>query len=135
MQEHRAPVFLVATANRIEALPPELLRKGRFDEIFFVDLPTPEVRREILAIHLRKRSRDPEGFDLDRLAEASDGFSGAELEQAVLSGLHTAFAEDRELKTEDVRDALLQSPPLSVTMAERIERLREWAKTRCVPAD
>jgi AAA+ superfamily predicted ATPase len=135
MQEHRAPVFLVATANRIEALPPELLRKGRFDEIFFVDLPTPEVRREILAIHLRKRNRDPERFDLDALVEASDRFSGAELEQAVLSGLHAAFAEDRELKMEDVRDALLESPPLSVTMAERVERLREWARTRCVPAD
>jgi SpoVK/Ycf46/Vps4 family AAA+-type ATPase len=90
MQEHPAPVFIVATANDIDALPPELLRKGRFDEIFFVDLPDPEVRREILAIHLRKRQRDPAAFDLDALAAAADGFSGAELEQADVAALHDA---------------------------------------------
>jgi ATP-dependent 26S proteasome regulatory subunit len=135
MQEHRAPVFLVATANNIEALPPELLRKGRFDEIFFVDLPGKPVRRQILAIHLKKRGRDPDHFDLDLLADASEGYSGSELEQAIVSGLHEAFGEGSELRTAHVLDALRGSPPLSVTMAERVQRLRHWASARCVPAD
>ncbi|HPD30150.1 MAG TPA: AAA family ATPase [Phycisphaerae bacterium] len=135
MQEHRAPVFLVATANDIEALPPELLRKGRFDEIFFVDLPEASTRREIFAIHLRKRGRDPEKFDLDKLAERSEGFSGAEIEQAVVSGLHHAFAEGAALDTDRLLQALEQSPPLSVTMAESVQALRQWAKGRCMPAD
>src|SRR5690606_20879414 len=127
MQEHRAPVFLVATANDIEALPPELLRKGRFDEIFFVDLPSAETRRQIFAIHLSKRRRDPAGFDLDALAAASEGYSGAEIEQAIVSALHEAFAGKRDLTTELILDALRSSPPLSVTMAERIDSLRAWA--------
>lgn len=135
MQEHRAPVFLVATANDIEALPPELLRKGRFDEIFFVDLPTPEARRAIFEIHLRRRNRDPQTFDLDALTAAADGFSGAEIEQAVIAALYDAFAVHRELTTADIVDAVLRSPPLSVTMAERIANLRAWAADRCVPAD
>jgi ATP-dependent 26S proteasome regulatory subunit len=135
MQEHAAPVFLVATANDIEALPPELLRKGRFDEIFFVDLPRKDTRRQIFAIHLRKRKRDPDDFDLDALAEASDGFSGAEIEQAVLAALHDAFAQGTELSTEHVLKLLKSSPPLSVTMAEKVDDLREWARGRCVPAD
>jgi MoxR-like ATPase len=135
MQEHRAAVFLVATANDIEALPPELLRKGRFDEIFFVDLPRKSTRRQIFAIHLKKRKRDPENFDLDALAAAADGFSGAEIEQAVISALHDAFAQKEELNTEHVLRALKTSPPLSVTMAETVAELREWARGRCVPAD
>ena len=135
MQERAAPVFLIATANDIEALPPELLRKGRFDEIFFVDLPSPEARRAIFAIHLKKRKRDAKSFDLDALVEASDGFSGAEIEQAVLAGLHDAFALRAELSTGHVLKALRESPPLSVTMREKIEALREWSKGRCVPAD
>ncbi len=135
MQEHPAPVFIVATANDIDALPPELLRKGRFDEIFFVDLPDPEVRREILAIHLRKRQRDPAAFDLDALAAAADGFSGAELEQAVVAALHDAYASKTDLATVHLRRALAASPPLSVTMAERVAALRAWAHARCVPAD
>lgn len=135
MQEHTAAVFLVATANDIEALPPELLRKGRFDEIFFVDLPGKEARRQIFAIHLRKRKRDPEHFDLDALAEASEGFSGAEIEQAVVSALHAAFAGNTELTTGHVLTALRTSPPLSVTMAEKVAALRQWARGRCVPAD
>ena len=134
MQDHTAPVFIVATANDIEALPPELLRKGRFDEIFFVDLPNEAVRREIFAIHLRKREREPEMFDLDALAAAAVGFSGAEIEQAVVSSLHTAFSSATELTTQHILDAVRTSPPLSVTMAERIEALRRWASTRCVPA-
>ncbi|MFT5423451.1 MAG: hypothetical protein ACI89L_001228 [Phycisphaerales bacterium] len=134
MQDHTAPVFLIATANNIDALPPELLRKGRFDEIFFVDLPDAEARRMIFAIHLKKRSRDPEKFDLDTLTDAADGFSGAEIEQAVIAGLHTAFSEKRELTTEDVLKCVRTSPPLSVTMAEKVAKLRAWAKERCVPA-
>lgn len=134
MQDHRAPVFLVATANNIDALPPELLRKGRFDEIFFVDLPGDEARRVIFSIHLRKRSRDPARFDLDRLAAASDGFSGAEIEQAVVASLHGAFASGGEPTTESIVEQLRTSPPLSVTMAEKVAALRSWASERCVPA-
>ncbi len=135
MQEHRAPVFLVATANDIEALPPELLRKGRFDEIFFVDLPSKPIRAEILAVHLRKRNRDPVGFDIESLANKSEGYSGAEIEQAILSAMHDAFAARAGLDTERIVAALEGSPPLSVTQAERVSALRRWAKGRCVPAD
>jgi len=135
MQEHRSPVFLVGTANDIEALPPELLRKGRFDEIFFVDLPTLETREKILAIHLRKRRHDPDQFDLRALAQATDGYSGAEIEQGIISALHGCFADRAELTTERVLAALAQSPPLSVTMREKVEALRAWAAGRCVPAD
>ncbi|MFQ5411488.1 MAG: AAA family ATPase [Phycisphaerae bacterium] len=135
MQEHAEPVFLVATANDIEALPPEMLRKGRFDEIFFVDLPEKSTRSEIFAIHLHKRNRDPAAFDLDRLAECSKGFTGAEIEQAILSALHNAFADNAEIDTERLVQALESSPPLSVTQRERVEALRHWAAGRCVPAD
>jgi SpoVK/Ycf46/Vps4 family AAA+-type ATPase len=135
MQEHTAPVFLIATANDIEALPPELLRKGRFDEIFFVDLPAPAARKQIFSIHLKKRGRDPGKFDLEALATASDGFSGAEIEQAIYSALHEAFSAGEELNTKHILDALKESPPLSVTMREKVEELREWSKGRCVCAD
>jgi hypothetical protein len=134
MQEHREPVFLVATANDIEALPPELLRKGRFDEIFFVDLPKEDVRKQIFEIHLKKRRRDPKQFDLDKLAAASEGFSGAEIEQAVIAAMHDAFAEKTKMTTEGILSAIQASPPLSVTMSEKIHALKQWAKTRCVPA-
>jgi len=136
MQEHQSPVFLVATANDIEALPPELLRKGRFDEIFFVDLPKRQTRKEIFAIHLRKRRRHPGDFNLDNLADASEGFSGAEIEQTVVSALHDAFANGSyKLDTELILHAIKISPPLSVTMAERIQALQQWAANRCVSAD
>ncbi len=135
MQEHTEPVFLVATANDIEALPPELLRKGRFDEIFFVDLPPFETRKEIFAIHLSKRKRQAEDFDLPQLAEASDGFSGAEIEQAIIAALHNAFSAGQQLTTDEMLSVLAASPPLSVTMAERVETLRQWAQGRCVPAE
>ena len=135
MQEHAAPVFLVATANDIEALPPELLRKGRFDEIFFVDLPREDTRAQIFAIHIRKRKRDPDQFDLAALAAAAQGFSGAEIEQAVISALHEAFAQNTDLNTEHILRAVKNSPPLSVTMAEKVATLRHWAKGRCVLAD
>ena len=134
MQEHDSPVFLVATANDIEALPPELLRKGRFDEIFFVDLPSEDVRKMIFRIHLEKRDRDAANFDLEALANAAEGFSGAEIEQAVVAGLHHAFADRSELSTQMLLKTIEQSPPLSVTMSEKIANLRAWAEGRCVPA-
>ena len=130
MQEKREPVFVVATANRIDMLPPELLRKGRFDEIFFVDLPTPEVRAEILRIHLKKKGRDPADYDLDALVQNSVGFSGAELEEAVREGLFDAFAEERELASAHIAAALKGTFPLSRTMREEIEGLRRWARVR-----
>ncbi len=135
MQERKAPVFVIATANDIEALPPELLRKGRFDEIFFVDLPRPDVRKAMAAIHLKKRMYDPAGFDLDGLAAASEGYTGAEIEQAVVAGMHQAFSRGLKMTSEDVLRALQGSPPLSVTMKERVEGLREWARGRCTPVD
>jgi len=134
MQEHREAVFLVATANDIEALPPELLRKGRFDEIFFVDLPGEEARRRIFEIHLSRRKRDPSNFDLDRLVRKSAGYSGAEIEQAVVSALYEAFANGTETDSDQISKALRNSPPISVTMRERIAALRSWAEGRCVPA-
>ncbi|MBN2133332.1 MAG: AAA family ATPase, partial [Sedimentisphaerales bacterium] len=135
LQEREAPVFVVATANDIEALPPELLRKGRFDEIFFVDLPTAEVREQIFAIHLSKRGRDPKKFDLAALAEASEGRSGSEIEQAVISALHEAYAEKAELDTQRIVAAVQASPPLSATMAEKVSILRQWGQGRCMSAD
>lgn len=135
MQERTAPVFLIATANDVESLPPELLRKGRFDEIFFVDLPTTEARAAIFRIHLVKRKRNADLFDLGKLAAASDGYSGAEIEQAIVSGLFDAYAAKTDLTTAILIATLRNSPPLSVTMAERIDELREWSKGRCVPAD
>jgi SpoVK/Ycf46/Vps4 family AAA+-type ATPase len=134
LQEKTAPVFVVATANDITQLPPELLRKGRFDEIFFVDLPSEEERREILSIHLRRRKRDPAAFDLQALADKSEGFSGAEIEQAVIAALHRAFRQDRQMTTEDILAAMGDTIPLVVTMEEEIESLREWARLRARPA-
>jgi ATP-dependent 26S proteasome regulatory subunit len=130
MQEKKDPVFVVATANRIDMLPPELLRKGRFDEIFFVDLPTRVVREEILSIHLKKKRRDPAAYDLADLGARSLGFSGAELEEAVREGLYDAFAEGRELNTDHIARALDKTFPLSRTMRDQIENLRQWAKVR-----
>ncbi len=135
MQDHTAPVFIVATANDIEALPPELLRKGRFDEIFFVDLPSREVRKTIFEIHLKKRNRDAARFDLDALADASQGYSGAEIEQAIIAAMYEAFGDKCEMSMVHLLKAVAGSPPLSVTMAEKIAMLRSWAKKRCVPAD
>lgn len=135
MQEHKDPVFMVATANDIEALPPELLRKGRFDEIFFVDLPGDEARRMIFSIHLKKRKQDPAAFDLVALAAESEGFSGAEIEQAVISAMTACRAMRRGLATEAIVEAMRTSPPLSVTMAEKVSALREWARGRCVLAE
>ncbi|HEX6994108.1 MAG TPA: AAA family ATPase [Gammaproteobacteria bacterium] len=135
MAERRADVLLVATANDIDALPPELVRKGRFDEIFFVDLPTPAHRADILSIHLRKRGLDPQRFDIARLVAATEGFSGAELEQAVVAALYASHALRQEPSAGHVLAELNKTRPLSVVMAERIEGLRAWARDRTVPAD
>jgi SpoVK/Ycf46/Vps4 family AAA+-type ATPase len=135
MQEHQSPVFLIATANDIEALPPELLRKGRFDEIFFIDLPNLEARAHIFEVHLKKRKRDPKKFDLSALSAAADGYSGAEIEQAIISALHDCFTAQSDLTTQSILAALKRSPPLSITMSEKISALRDWSTGRCVPAD
>ncbi|MFM7078030.1 MAG: AAA family ATPase [Planctomycetaceae bacterium] len=130
LSEKTAPVFVMATANDISHLPPELLRKGRLDEIFFVDLPTLDERREVFRIHLAQRGRDPAGFDLETLARGSEGFSGAEIEQAVVEALFDAFSGDRDLSTEIVANSLAQTVPLSRTMSEELVRLRNWASGR-----
>jgi ATP-dependent 26S proteasome regulatory subunit len=134
MQEKTAPVFLMATANDVSSLPPEMLRKGRFDEIFFVDLPDAAEREQIFLIHITKRNRDVTKFNLKALAKASDGFSGAEIEQAIVSSLYAAFDARRELLQKDIIAEVKATVPLSVMMREDIERLREWAVMRTRPA-
>jgi hypothetical protein len=135
MAERTEKVFLVATANDIESLPPELLRKGRFDEIFFVDLPSPAVRESIFAIHLRKRGQDVATFDLPALAAAAEGFSGAEIEQAVVAALYASRAAKTPLTTAMIVERVGATRPLSVVMAEKMAWLRAWASTRTVSAD
>lgn len=135
MQGHHSQIFIVATANDIEALPPELMRKGRFDEVFFVDLPNEASRRKILAIHLRRRSRDPDKFDLDAIAKATEGFSGSELEHLIVAAMYSAFAQEQELADVHIHSEQATTRPLATLMRERIDYLREWARDRCVPAD
>jgi SpoVK/Ycf46/Vps4 family AAA+-type ATPase len=130
MQEKQHPIFVIATANDVGALPPELLRKGRFDEIFFVDLPTLAERRAILAIHVARRRRRPADLDLEALAAATRGFSGAEIEAAVESALFRAFERGRDLETQDIAQACRETVPLSVLMEEKIVALRDWARLR-----
>lgn len=130
LSEKQSPVFVIATANDISQLPPELLRKGRLDEIFFVDLPRVEERVEIFQIHIAKRGRKPDRFDLPLLAQASEGFSGAEIEQAVISALYDAFYLNRDIETEDILKSLKETVPLSKTMREKIDGLRSWADGR-----
>ncbi len=134
LQEKQKPVFVIATANDVQHMPPELLRKGRFDEIFFVDLPNIHERESIFGIHLRKRGRSEEPFETWGLAEVSEKFSGAEIEQAVIDALFAAFAADREIETDDVMRALRETVPLARTMDERIKALKEWARDRTRPA-
>jgi ATP-dependent 26S proteasome regulatory subunit len=134
MQEKTAPVFVVATANRIEGLPPELLRKGRFDEIFFVDLPGEADRAAIFDIQLKKRGREAKGFPIAALARQSEHFSGAEIEQAIISAMYDAFADGVELEPRHIEVALKETVPLAVTMSADIARLREWARSRTRPA-
>jgi AAA+ superfamily predicted ATPase len=135
MAERRAKVFVVATANAVDELPAELLRKGRFDEIFFVDLPLAPVRNEIFAMHLKRRKLDPATFELAALADASDGFSGAEIEQAIVSALYDAAGNGTPLDQATLVAALKQTRPLSVLMREKVDALRAWAQGRCVAAD
>jgi ATP-dependent 26S proteasome regulatory subunit len=134
MSEKKTPVFVIATANDISALPPELLRKGRFDEIFFVDLPTSAERQEVFRVHLAKRKMDPAKFDLDTLARTSEGYSGAEIEEAIISSMFDAFYEKQELTTERLVNGLGQTVPLSRTMKEDIDALRQWSVGRAHPA-
>jgi SpoVK/Ycf46/Vps4 family AAA+-type ATPase len=134
MQEKTKPVFLIATANDVTKLPPEMLRKGRFDEIFFVDLPDRAEREQIFSIHLAKRKRKPKDFDLKALGENSRGFSGAEIEQVIVGALYRAFAAKRELSQKDLMDECDAIVPLSVMMSEEINELREWATLRTRPS-
>jgi hypothetical protein len=134
LQEKQTPVFVIATANAVNRLPPELVRKGRFDEIFFVDLPNGAERAEIWRIHLTKRNRDPNQFDLHTLAMASDGLSGAEIEQAVIAGLYEAFDKGKPLTMDDLLEVLAETIPLSRMMDEEISELRGWAAQRARPA-
>ena len=146
LAEKKSNVFVVATANNISALPPELVRKGRFDEIFFVDLPGKDVRAKILAIHLTKRDQHLGNFDIEALANATEGFSGAEIdqaegharlgrEQAVVAAFFAAHARNATLATEHILEEAGQTRPLSVVMDEQIHGLRSWAAGRTVPCD
>ena len=130
MQEKKSPVFVVATANDVSQLPPELLRKGRFDEIFFVDLPDAYERQIIFEIHLKKRNRDPKNFDVVKLVERTDGFTGAEIEASIVSAMYEAFYYSREINNNDLEKAIKETVPLSITMAESINALRKWANNR-----
>jgi len=134
MQEKKSPVFVMATANRIERLPSEFLRKGRFDEIFFVDLPTIEERIDIFRIHLQKRRSDISRFDLHQLAKTCEGFSGAEIEQVLIAAMYESFAQHREFTQLDILAATKATQPLSRTMTEQVTALREWAQQRARPA-
>jgi MoxR-like ATPase len=135
LQDRTGDVFVVATANDVSKLPPELLRKGRFDEIFFVDLPNDQARKDLFSIHLRKRKKNPELFDLERLSVATEGFTGADIEQVIISGMYTSFDQQHSLDTALLEKEVSMTRPLSQTMPERIAALREWARERTVPAN
>ncbi len=134
MQDRKAAVFVAATCNNVSVLPPELIRKGRFDELFFVDLPNQAERKQIFSIQLAKRKRNPAEFDLEKVARAAKGYSGAEIDAAVQGALYASYSEKKPLATQFLLDALAQTVPLSITRAEEIGELRQWAKTRAVPA-
>lgn len=134
LQERSGDVFIVATANDVEKLPPEFLRKGRFDEIFFIDLPDEETRKSIFEIHLKKRGKEVSRFDLPQLVRMTEGFSGAEIEQVVVSGLYTSYSAKKELDTGTLSGEITATRPLSEIMAEKISRLRAWAAGRTVSA-
>ena len=134
MQDRKAPVFVAATCNNVTVLPPELIRKGRFDELFFVDLPNQAERKQIFGIHLARRKRNPAEFDLDRVAAAAKGYSGAEIDAAVQTALYAAFSSKQIVSTQSLLDALKATVPLSTTRSEEIQALRAWAELRAVPA-
>jgi ATP-dependent 26S proteasome regulatory subunit len=134
MQDRKAPVFVAATCNNVTVLPPELIRKGRFDELFFVDLPNQAERKQVFSIQMARRKRNPAEFDLEEVAAAAKGYSGAEIDAAVQGALYAAYSEKKPLSTQLLLDALSQTVPLSTTRAEEIAALRQWARTRAVPA-
>jgi SpoVK/Ycf46/Vps4 family AAA+-type ATPase len=134
MQDRKAPVFVAATCNNVSVLPPELIRKGRFDELFFVDLPNQSERKQILTIQLSKRKRNPAEFHLDRIAAAARGYSGAEIESVVQTALYAAYSQKQQVADQQLLDAIRATVPLSTTRAEEIQQLREWAAKRAVPA-
>ena len=134
MQDRKAPVFVAATCNNVTVLPPELIRKGRFDELFFVDLPNQAERVQILSIQLVRRKRNPAEFDVEQVAAAAKGYSGAEIDAALQTALYAAYSEKKSLTTQSMVDALAHTVPLSTTRAEEVQALREWARTRAVPA-
>ena len=130
LAEKTSAVFVVATANNIQALPPEILRKGRFDEIFFVGLPSQSERRSIFTVHLQKlRAQNLRDFDLDRLAAETPSFSGAEIEQILVEAMHIGFSQSRDFTTNDILEAASQTIPLAVTAQEQINALQEWANS------
>ena len=135
LQDRRGDVFVVATANDVSRLPAEFLRKGRFDEVFFVDLPDGPTRREIFRIHLEKRAQDPDAFDLDALSDAAEGFSGSEIEQTVVAALYTAFSDGSALTSASILHEIGATSPLSRMMPEKVETLRAWAADRTVRAN
>jgi SpoVK/Ycf46/Vps4 family AAA+-type ATPase len=134
MQDRKAPVFVAATSNNVNALPPELIRKGRFDELFFVDLPNQTERKQILSIQLARRKKNVADFDLERIVQKASGYSGAEIDAAVQTAMYASFSFKQPMTTQSLLDALAQTVPLSATRAEDIQALRLWAKTRAVPA-
>jgi SpoVK/Ycf46/Vps4 family AAA+-type ATPase len=134
MQDRKAPVFVAATCNNVTALPPELIRKGRFDELFFVDLPNQVERKQIFAIQLAKRKRNAADFNLDQIATAAQGYSGAEIDAAVQTAMYAAYSSTQPLSTRGLIDALRATVPLSTTRAEEIQQLRDWARNRAVTA-
>jgi len=128
MQDRKAPVFVAATCNNVTALPPELIRKGRFDELFFVDLPGAAERKQIFSIQLARRKRNPVEFELDKVVAAADGYSGAEIDAAVQTALYAAFSQKSQLTTPLLLDAISQTVPLSVTRSEEIRALRKLGR-------
>jgi SpoVK/Ycf46/Vps4 family AAA+-type ATPase len=134
MQEKKSPVFVGATANEVEVLPPEVLRKGRFDELFYVGLPNQEEREQIMRIHMQKRHIDPENFDMKYLAESTEGLNGAEIEEGIVSAAYESMSREKELTEHILANAFRRIVPLSRTMRERIERIENWARDRAVKA-
>ncbi len=134
MQEHTSEIFIAATANRIDLLPAELLRRGRFDQLFFIDLPSRREREEIFSIHLRKRHNDLQRFNIAQLAQITKGWAGSEIEQVIISGMYEAFNENRPMTEDDLFIIFSNSVPLSTTMEEQIKKIRSWAHNRAVRA-